>query len=145
MKPFREFIGESVQPLEPGDKAFRVVDGFVAYHVTFAYHRDSIMKSGLRLDQPSNENTGEVHGAVFFADNEQAMVLADHTEDAGEEPLILQIYIPRGKVVFKDEAMPADTSFYIREPILARRIREVERTEAVNWDFRKNLKPLKQG
>lgn len=107
-------------------ESMTLVRGITAYHVTMSYNLDDILREGLRIDQPSNEG-GVMHGAVFFADAAQASALASQLEDIDEEPVFLEVYIPKGKTIHLDEMMPGGTSWYIEEPIPPRHIKVVDK------------------
>lgn len=127
------------------EEAYRVVDGFSAYHATMKENLPEIRQHGLRTDMVANEGNF-THGAIFFATMDQCRVLAAQLSDIGEEAVILEVYIPRGRTVYKDMLMPADTSFYIRQGVPPRHIRVLGQDYCPvaddTYDFRRNLRRI---
>jgi len=127
--------------------AFVAVTGFYAFHVTPAANLDTISEEGLTIDQDSNEGR-ERHGAIFFADAGQALALKaradDNAADYGDEGLagaILGVWIPEGTVVYRDDEMPAGTSYCVPHDIPLENVSIVEPEDVSGPDFNTCLRP----
>jgi hypothetical protein len=101
-----------------------------AYHITYAENIESIKKQGLRPTSEVGVNSAlagieyEMDG-VFVANVTQAKILYDRFADEGVDAAILEIYLPKGTVVYEDPLMPESSLIVERVP--AKNIRVVTR------------------